>query len=58
MTTDSLYTLNSNTEKYLSAEQLFSSLRVPVLQNSPNVPQYGPIYNTGDEGGDFIFMKN
>ncbi len=46
--------LTDNTNKYLSAEELFSSLRVPVLQNSPHEPQYGQIYNTGDEGGDFI----
>jgi len=49
--------LQENQEKYLSSEQLFTSFRTAVLNNSPNVPQYGTIQNTGDEGGDFIFIK-
>lgn len=49
--------LQNNKEKYLSSEQLFTSFRTAVLNNSPNVPQYGTIQNTGDEGGDFIFIK-
>ena len=49
--------LNENKEEYLTSEQLFSSLRVAVMNNSPNVPQYGTIQNVGDEGGDFVFIK-
>ena len=49
--------LKENTKKYLSAEQLYSSLRMAVINNSPNIPQYGTIQNVGDEGGDFIFIK-
>lgn len=49
--------LKENTRPYLSAEELFSSFRVAVMNNSPNVPQFGEIQNTGDEGGDFIFLK-
>jgi hypothetical protein len=49
--------LQQNEEKYLSTEELFTSFRAAVLNNSPNVPQYGTIQNTGDEGGDFIFIK-
>ena len=49
--------LQENQAKYLSSEQLFTSFRTAVLNNSPNVPQYGTIQNTGDEGGDFIFIK-
>lgn len=48
--------LQKNTEKYLSAEQLFSSFRVAVINNSNVVPQFGEIRDTGDEGGDFIFI--
>ncbi len=48
--------LQQNQKKYLSSEQLFSSIREAVLNNSPNVPQYGTIQDTGDEGGDFIFI--
>lgn len=51
--------LKQNTEKYLSAEQLYSNLRIAVINNSANgqVPQFGEIKESGDEGGDFIFIK-
>jgi len=49
--------LDNNTEKYLSSEQLFSSFRIAVINNSDVVPQYGEIRNVGDQGGDFIFIK-
>ena len=51
--------LARNTHPLLSAEQLFQSFKVAVINNSPNgqVPQYGPIGQVGDEGGDFIFLK-
>ncbi|MCK4749908.1 MAG: caspase family protein, partial [Bacteroidales bacterium] len=39
--------LDVNREKYLSSEQLFSSLRTAVLNNSDAVPQYGEIRNVG-----------
>ena len=48
--------LNENNNGYLSSEQLFSSMRTAVMNNSPNVPQYGTIQNVGDEGGDFVFI--
>ncbi len=51
--------LNQNTDSFLPAEQLFSSFRAAVINNSPNqqVPQFGEIREAGDEGGDFIFIK-
>jgi hypothetical protein len=49
--------LTNNQKKYLTAEELFNSLKVAVMNNSPNEPQYGEIKNAGDEGGDFIFVK-
>ena len=49
--------LYENEKKYISASELFSSFREAVLNNSPNIPLYGVIQNTGDEGGDFIFVK-
>jgi hypothetical protein len=48
--------LDNNNEKYLSSEQLFSSFRVAVINNSNVVPQFGEIKDVGDEGGDFIFI--
>ncbi len=49
--------LDSNKQKYLPSEQLYSSLKEAVINNSPNIPQYGTIQNVGDEGGDFIFIR-
>jgi hypothetical protein len=49
--------LGENEEKCLSSEQLFSSFRIAVINNSDVVPQYGEIKNVGDEGGDFIFIR-
>jgi hypothetical protein len=51
--------LAQNNEQYLSAEQLFSSFRTAVINNSANgqVPQFGEIKEAGDEGGDFIFIR-
>ena len=49
--------LIENTEKYLSSEQLFSSFRMAVINNSDVIPQYGEIRNVGDQGGEFIFIR-
>jgi len=53
--------LKNNTKKYLSAEQLYTSIKSEVISNPRNVsnaiPKYGSIYNVGDEGGDFIFIR-
>jgi len=49
--------LKTNEEKYIASEQLFSSFRIAVINNSDVIPQYGEIRNVGDEGGDFIFIK-
>jgi len=52
-----LKNLKENTNEYLSAEELFSKMRLAVINNSSNVPQFGTIQNVGDEGGDFIFIR-
>ena len=49
--------LDDNQEECLSSEQLFSSFRLAVINNSDVIPQYGEINNVGDEGGDFIFIR-
>jgi len=49
--------LEENEGIYLSSEQLFSSFRIAVINNSSAVPRYGEIRNVGDQGGDFIFLK-
>lgn len=54
-----LKNLVNNQAPLLSADQLFRHFKTAVINNSPNgqVPQYGPISQAGDEGGDFIFLK-
>ena len=49
--------LEENRDTYLSSEQLFSSFRLAVMNNSDAIPMYGEIDKVGDEGGDFIFLK-
>lgn len=49
--------LDTNKKRYLASEQLYSSMKEAVINNSPNIPQYGTIQNVGDEGGDFIFIR-
>jgi hypothetical protein len=49
--------LATNKERYIASEQLFSSFRIAVINNSDVIPQYGEIRNVGDEGGDFIFIR-
>lgn len=51
--------LDQNAEKYMSSEQLFANFKIAVINNSPNgqIPQFGEVRETGDEGGDFIFIK-
>jgi len=48
--------LNENTNRYLPSQELFSSLKQAVINNSMVVPQDGVIADAGDEGGDFIFV--
>jgi tetratricopeptide (TPR) repeat protein len=49
--------LAKNKEKYLTAKDLFDSFYKALLSNSDNLPQYAAIKNTGDEGGEFVFIK-
>lgn len=49
--------LEQNTDQFLPAQALFNNLRLAVINNSATVPQEGVIADTGDEGGDFIFLK-
>lgn len=49
--------LENNEARYLPSESLFGNFKTAVLNNSPNVPQYGTIQNVGDEGGDFVFIR-
>lgn len=52
-----LKSLNSNQSKFYDGGQLYNDLKIPVVNNSEQVPEFNPIKNTGDEGGQFIFVR-
>lgn len=52
-----LKALKGNTNKYLDAGQLYTEIKIPIVNNSEQTPNFSPIKNTGDEGGQFIFIK-
>lgn len=52
-----LKALRTNDGPFFDAEQLFNNLKVPVANNSEQTPGYSPVRNTGDEGGQFIFIR-
>jgi hypothetical protein len=43
--------------EYLTSRKLFDDLYTAVVNNTNSVPQFGVIQETGDEGGDFIFIR-
>ena len=49
--------LTENRNKYTTSQSLFDAIRQAVINNSMIVPQDGVINDTGDEGGDFIFIR-
>ena len=49
--------LQQNQNKYLDVSQLFSDFRIAVTNNSEQTPQLQVVRDTGDEGGQFIFIK-
>jgi len=49
--------LRNNEDKYYDATQLYNSIKIPVVNNSEQSPKFQPIKNTGDEGGQFIFIR-
>jgi hypothetical protein len=52
-----LKALNNNGKKYYDASELFNDIKIPVTNNSDQRPRFEPISNTGDEGGQFIFIR-
>ena len=51
--------LKENTASCFTAEDLYSKIKPAVINNSPNrqIPQFGALPQSGDEGGNFIFKK-
>jgi len=52
-----LKSLSSNQNQFFDASQLFNDIKIAVVNNSNQTPAFSPIINTGDEGGQFIFIK-
>ena len=52
-----LRALKQNREPYYDAGQVFERLKIPVANNSEQTPILQAIKNTGDEGGQFIFVR-
>ena len=52
-----LKALRLNDRKFYDASQLYGAIKIPVINNSEQSPKFEPIKNTGDEGGQFIFIK-
>ena len=52
-----LKSLNENQDKYFDAGQLYNKIKIPVINNSEQTPKLAPVKDTGDEGGQFIFIK-
>jgi len=52
--------LKRNTASYLYAEKLYVEMKPAIINNSPThqAPLFGVIQRVGDEGGDFIFIRN
>jgi len=51
-----LQALQNNNEKYFDAGQIYDFVKIPVVNNSYQTPEYSPVRNAGDEGGQFIFI--
>ena len=49
--------LVKNSKKYYDASQLYNDLKIPVINNSDQSPLFLPIDKSGDEGGQFLFIR-
>nr|MCU0392956.1 hypothetical protein [Thermoflexibacter sp.] len=52
-----LQSLQTNTEKYLRASELHSLFNNILQNNSRQTSENSSIFETGDEGGEFIFIR-
>ena len=50
--------LRKNSKKYLSTQELYTRIAPIVSNNAEQTPLCRPIRNTGDQGGEFIFIAS
>lgn len=51
-----LKVLKGNRQPYLSTQEIFNRIRYVVSNNSEQTPICRPLQNSGDEGGEFVFI--
>lgn len=51
-----LKVLKKNNQPYLSIREIFARIRTIVSNNSEQIPVCRPLQNTGDQGGEFVFL--
>lgn len=52
-----LKSLEENESKFFDVGQVYNKIKIPVVNNSDQTPKLSPVKDTGDEGGQFIFIK-
>ena len=50
--------LRNNRKPYISAQEIYTSIAPIVSNNSEQSPLCRPIRNTGDQGGEFVFVAS
>ena len=50
--------LRKNSKKYLSTQELYTRIAPIVSNNAEQTPMCRPIRNTGDQGGEFVFIAS
>ncbi|MFC1474916.1 caspase family protein [bacterium] len=52
-----LEALRENDGEYITGDEVFGWLQIPVTNNSRQTPAYAPLADSGDEGGEFVFVR-
>jgi len=50
--------LEKNSKKYLSTQELYTRIAPIVSNNAEQTPLCRPVRNTGDQGGEFVFIAS
>jgi hypothetical protein len=50
--------LRKNEKPYVSAQEIYTRIAPIIVNNSEQIPLCRPIRNTGDQGGEFVFVTS